>query len=260
MASQEDIIAKVRACWAIAENAGATEGEKEAAINRAKHLMAKHSIDEILIQEKSGKREDIILLHIRMTVDGQPVTVKDQRIALGWVISQNYRCRGVVETREETADVVTGKRIKGGTFLTVCGYRSDCEFVRDLYFDLTMDMMAAVNTEKVQTVNYRENFCAGYVTRIGARLKAIKRYTEKAAENVEGGSLLPAIVDRDAKVDDFFTKMYPDLVKVKVSKKKYDPNAQLRGSRAADQADIGQSKVGGGGKGEIGTAKKELGS
>lgn len=259
MADRDSVIKIVQKCWALAEHPNTPPHERDLAIQRARELMAKYAIEEITMQEKSGKREEIVMANIRITEDGKPAMVKDQRIALAWTIASKNRCRGVIRTLDETADVATGRKVPGGTFITVVGYKSDTDFVREFYFGLCMDMLGAVLDEKVTTNNYRESFCAGYVTRVDERLTQISRTIEREAEKAEGGSLLPALVDRSKKVEDTFDEMFPNLTKVRVTRKKYDQNAIMRGRKAADGADLGgRNKVEGGAKTGIAAPRKEL--
>lgn len=236
---RETVIKIVQDLWRKAEHPNTPPAERELSIQRANELMAKYAIEEIAMQEATGTREEIVLANIRITEDGRKALVKDQRIALAWVVGRHNRCRGVIRTMPETADVETGARVPGGTFLTVMGYVSDTRFVREFYSGLVMDMMGAMLDEKVQTENYRVSFCAGFVTRVDERLTEMERLVE-----AEAGSLLPAIVDRKGKVDDAFDTMFPNLKAAKVSRRNYDPNAIARGRKAADQTDMGQTKIG----------------
>lgn len=251
---RENVIKKVQALWRLAEHPNTGNAERENAIRRANEMMAKYAIDEISMQEASGKREEIVLANIRITEDGKSTIVKDQRIALAYVIARNNRCRGVIRTMEPTADMESGKLIPGGTFLTVMGYVSDTRFVREFYNGLVMDMLGALMDEKVQTENYRVSFCAGFVTRVDERLVSMGKVVE-----AEAGSLLPAIRERGAEVDDRFENMFPNLKKAKVSRRSYDPNAVARGRKAADAADVGQEKIAGT-REALDKAKKQLNS
>lgn len=235
---RESVIKIVQQCWRLAEHPNTPAHERELAIQRARELMAKYAIEEIAMQEASGTREEIVIANIRITEDGKPAMVKEQRIALAYVIARNNRCKGVVRSLEPSVHPDTGVRINGGTFLTVMGYVSDTRFVREFYAGLVMDMIGALLDEKVQTENYRVSFCAGFVTRVDERLVAIGRMVE-----AEAGSLLPAIVDRASKVDDQFAEMFPNVTQRKVSRRTYDPNAVARGRQAANSSDIGQEKI-----------------
>lgn len=254
------IIDQVRKLWNLADDPRTPEHERDTAAAMAQKLMAKHAIEEIALRDASTTEEEIVLVYVRITEDGREPLVKDQRIALCWIIAQKQSLRAVVVRREETADVVTGKPVPGGTFLAVAGYKTDVEFFREFYFGIAMDMTMAVMDETVKSKNYQKEFASAYVTRIDERLSLLKVAVEKMAEEYAGGSLLPALLSQKQRVDQFFDRMFPPdtLGKVKVAKSNYDPNARTRGRRAADRADIGQDKVSGGNKGEVGPEKKGL--
>lgn len=249
---RDDVIIKVQACWRLAEHPNTPENERQAALETARRLMAKFQIDEIVLQEKQGTREQIVMRNIRVEEEGRPGRVKEQRIALAHVIGSNMRCKSVIRYLDETADVTTGKRVPAGTFLTVVGYDSDTQMVASLYWGLCMDMIGALMDEKVQTVNYQAEFAAGYVTRIDERLRAINRDVETSSDD-EGHSMALVVIDRNKKVADTFSDMFPNLKTVKVQRRTYDPNARARGASKANVADIGQTGVGGGNRGELGS-------
>jgi hypothetical protein len=255
------IIEQVRKLWALADDPRTPEHERDTAASMAQKLMAKHAIEEIALRDASRVEEEIVLVHVRITEEGKPALVKDQRIGLCWVVAKNQGLRAVVTHREETADVVTGKRVPGGTFLAVAGYKSDVEFFREFYFGLAMDLTAALLDEEVKSKNYQKEFASAYVTRIDERLKATRREVEQMAEEYEGGSLLPALLSQKQRVDMFFDRMFPpeSLKSVRVARSNYDPNARERGRRAADRADIGQGSVEGGSRGALEKERKGLG-
>lgn len=243
---EERIVDKVRKLWALADHPNTSKEEAAAASEQARKLMAKYAIDELMVEKNKGvggASRDIIMLNIRITEEGRRVVLKDQRVALSWIIARHNRCRGVVRDMQETVDPDTGKVVPAGFFLTVVGFRHDCEFVKELYFGLVMDMMDALMNEPSQKPNYQAEFAAGFAERIDSRLQMMGALVEEEATK---GDLLPVLRDRKTAVDDFFTKAFPNLGTAKISRRtQYDPNARNRGAKAADRADVGQTKVGG---------------
>lgn len=249
MADRESMIRKVQALWALADDPSNTNEARDAALTKARDLMAKYQIDEIVVQEKSGQREAIVMKSIRITKDGKAAKFEDQRKALAAIIARENRCRCVIEYKNETANIVTGKKIAGGFFITTVGYESDTKTVEDLYWMIAMQMLESALEEAVQTVNYQANFASGYVDRINQRLKEIHRRVETMAEGMEGGGMALVLVDRSKAVEQQFQSLFPNLKTVKASKKyNYDPNAHERGAAAANRADLGQTKIEGGRK------------
>lgn len=249
MADREDMIRKVQALWAKADDAAATPAEREAAIDKARELMAKYTIDEMVLNEAKGAaKEDVILMDIRVTKSGEAEMVADQAVMLAHFIGTHNRCRQVIQNRDASISASTGTPIAGGTFLTVVGFRSDCEMVRDLYKNLAADMMLAAYDEptghmnKREKANYFANFCDGFAMRIDERLASINRRVHQIAEE-GGGSMALVLRSRESEVKDTFEQMFPNLTTHRMSAVKHDPNAQARGSAAADKSELGQTKL-----------------
>lgn len=258
MADREDMIRKVQALWRQADDSSVSDAEKDAFVSKARDLMAKYAIDEMVLEEASGVREAVVLSDIRIFEEGsRAVLVPDQRIYLAHVIGTHNRCRSVIR-RMPASIAMDGTPIKAGTYLTTVGFKSDTETVRLLYLALGVDMISAMTDEptdhmnKSQRDNYFVNFCDGYVTRIDRRLADVNRKVHEVAESTNGMALV--LRSKEVEVADTFAKMFPKLGKQKVSRFSYDPNAQERGKVAADKANIGagRSGVGQGTRGELG--------
>lgn len=259
--SQEDIVRKVRALWAKADDPAASDHEREAATVKARELMAKWAIDEIVFSEASEVHEQVILADILLYEIGDDededdaemaALVPDQRMMLAHFIAMNHRCKNIMTTKEPSI-YEDGSAQLGGRYMLVFGFKSDVRMVELLYTTLVADMILAfyktdmrhVKAEK-KRVAVMKNFCEGYVKRIGQRLADVSREVHKMATEGDG-SLLPVLRNRDAQVVDKFDEMFPpsDRVGVAVKGVKFDPNAQAAGAAAADQADLGGKGVGG---------------
>lgn len=249
---RNDMIRKVQALWSKADDAAATDHEREAFAAKARDLMAKWQIDELVLATGSGKREDVIVSDILIERAGQSSDVSDQRIALADYIGRGNRCRCVIRRVPASVDM-DGGAIVGGTYLTVCGYRSDVDMVRALFGSLVVDMMMAVADEpishlgKVQQRNYRENFCDGYAWRIRERLQEINKEVEHIAESSNGMALV--LVDRKQAVNDFFSEMFPRLGTQRVKRKEHNEGAVRCGKAAGDSANLSKGGVSGGKRG-----------
>lgn len=250
MADRDDVIRRVQALWAQADHPNTSPAEREVFVDKARELMAKYTIDEMVLNEaKSGnQREDVVLMDIRISKDGEAEWIADQAILLAHFIGTHNRCRQVIQRKSASVDVESGAPIAGGTFLTVCGFRSDCEMARDLYKSLATDMILAVALEPTSHMNKRDkdtyaaNFCDGYAMRIDERLGSINRRVHEIAD--EGGSMALVLRSRESEVKDFFDEMFPNLKTQKMAAVRRDDNARARGSAAADKAELGQTKLG----------------
>jgi len=248
---RDDAITKVTSLWALADHPNTPEHERATAIEMANKLMAKFQIDQLTIAAASDTHEDVIFKRLRITSVDQSSICEAQRVALAHQIALNNRCNAVVISGvEDTVDIETGKRIPGGSFLELIGYKSDVAFVEALNHSLGYSMIQAMAGEAVQTKNYKENFATGFVDRIRVRLAEIKRTVDHMAD---GTSTALVLRDRNAAVDDFMRKKYPNLTTYRVSSRtKFDPNAHERGRRAANAVDVGATKIGGDTRGRLG--------
>jgi hypothetical protein len=249
------LIKIVQDLWRKAENPATPDGERDSLIRKANEMMAKYQIEEMVLNEAklADNRENIVLVNIRITEDGRKAIVPEQRIALVAMIARYNRVRCVVKDQHETVDDSgdVARRVPGGRFVVMVGFKSDCDFVRELFIGVGMDMMQAMMLEPSQKDNYRQEFCAGFVDRIGTRLAAMEREVKKGAEDVGMGLVL---VSRTDLVAAAFKDAFPYVVSRGVSGRgKYDPTARGRGAAAANSSDLGQGKVGGGGKGALGS-------
>lgn len=257
--SREDVIRIVQGLWRKADDPATPEGERNSLIEKARDLMARHAIDEMVLDEAANKADkDVIIMgRIRVADDDKDDkhVVSDQRMYLANSIAVNNRCRCVITHVNATVSE-DGRPIKSGTEMIVVGYRHDVDTVRILYTELATDMILAMMLEPTDHMtvrernNYNANFCDGYATRIDGRLRSIKVRVEAMAGDT---NLLPVLRSKEVAVLDEFNKRFPKLGQQKVSRYHNDPSAKARGAAAAEKADIGGTKVGGGGpKGAIG--------
>lgn len=251
------LIKIVQDLWRKAEDGATPDGERAELIRKANEIMAKYQIEEMVLNEAklADNQESIVLVNVRITEDGRKAIVPEQRIALVAMIARYNRVRCVVKDQYETVDDSGDgppKRVPGGRFVVMVGFKSDIDFTRELFIGCGMDMMQAMMLELSQKDNYRQEFCAGFVDRIGTRLAAMEREVKKGAEDVGMGLVL---VSRTDLVSKAFAEAFPHTVSRGVSSRgKYDPTARGRGAAAANSSDLGQSKVGGsGGKGALGS-------
>jgi Protein of unknown function (DUF2786) len=262
------MIERVQKLWALADHPNTGEAERDNAVAQAKNLMAKYQIDEIVLSSSKGVDEDVVLASFRCTRfddAGKEIgMVPRQRVVLAHFIGLNNRCRSIVEKKHMTVDQVTGKEIPGGTFLTVVGFKSDVDWVRDLYTTLSVDMLEQLMSEPVivtkgyvaGTENFAKNFAMGYADRINERLGDIARQVERGLGSEKSTALV--LVDRSAKVEDRVELLFPSAARGgynAAAGTKHDGNAQARGRRAANVADLSH-----GGKGVGSGSGKAIGS
>lgn len=254
MSNEEDIVRKVQALWRKVDDPAATEAEKRAAAEKARELMAKWAIDELVLSEASETGEPIVIGDLFLGGIGNDgyflstELVPDQRMKLAHYIAIHHRLRSIVTNKYASVDD-DGSEMPSGKYLQLIGFRSDVAMTRALNQGLSADMIVAMSKEPTTHMTNTErkfywmSFCDGYASRIEQRLDEVDhRVDEMAAE----GSLLPVLANRKDAVDKFVDDMYGDDLKPAREKMyRFDPAAARRGAKAAERANIGLKGVSG---------------
>jgi hypothetical protein len=199
------MLAKVRALLAKAESTTFPE-EAEALTAKAQELMARHAIDDAMVDAEAGTGDDPV--GVRVQVD--PPYASPKSVLLAEVASAN-RCRSVW-----SADL---------GITTVFGFESDADFVEVLYTSLLVQAtraMAAAGSQadrygRSRTRSFRTSFLVAYAARIGQRLRAAEAASRAAAQESYGAALVPVLADRTSAVDDACRTVFPHLAVRSVS-------------------------------------------
>ena len=199
------MLVKVRALLAKAESTTFPE-EAEALTAKAQELMARHAIDDAMIDAEAGTADDPV--GVRVQVD--PPYASPKSLLLAEVASAN-RCRSVW-----SGDL---------GFVTVFGFESDADFVEVLYTSLLVQAtraMAAAGSQadrygRSRTRSFRTSFLVAYAARIGQRLRAAEAASRSAAEESYGAALVPVLADRSSAVEDACREVFPHLLRRSVS-------------------------------------------
>ena len=202
---EQRMLAKVRALLAKAESTTFPE-EAEALTAKAQELMARHAIDDAMIDAEAGTGDDPV--GIRVQVD--PPYASPKSLLLAEVASAN-RCRSVWSGELG--------------FTTLFGFESDVEFVEVLYTSLLVQAtraMAAAGSQsdrygRSRTRSFRTSFLVAYASRIGQRLRAAEAASRAAAQESYGAALVPVLADRSAAVDNACRTIFPHLTRRSVS-------------------------------------------
>jgi hypothetical protein len=218
------MLAKVRALLAKAESTTFPE-EAEALTAKAQELMARHAIDDAMVDASAGTADAPI--GVRLQVDAPYASPKS--LLLAEVASAN-RCRAVWSGELG--------------FTTVFGFESDVDFVEVLYTSLlvqaTRAMAAAGSVSdrygRSRTRSFRTSFLVAYASRIGQRLREAEAAGRAEAEESYGAALLPVLADRTSAVEDAFRTVFPRVGLRSVSSTNLAGWAA--GAAAADQATL----------------------
>lgn len=208
----ERMLERVRALLAKAESTTFPE-EAEAYTAKAQELMARHSIDHVLLLSRTGARDEPGLR--RIAVDNPYEAPKT--LLLQAVAGAN-RCRTVW--------------VKEFGFATVLGFPTDLDAVELLFTSLLVQAVRAMTHSPTTTRSYRKAFLTAYAQRIGERLtEATERVTHDAEPD-----LLPVLSRRQEEVDTRFRAEFPAILRQTINVSHSQGWAE--GRAAADRADL----------------------
>jgi Protein of unknown function (DUF2786) len=196
---------RIRALLAKAESTNFPE-EAETYTAKAQELMARYSIDQALLSEGTGVREEP--LGRRVGVDNP---YEAPKVILLDAVARANRCRSVWS--------------KAFGFVTVLGFPPDVDAVELLFTSLLVQATTAMVRAgsrrdaygRSSTRSFRQSFLVAYAQRIGERLNtATREATEQASQAMAGQPgaqrLLPVLASRDEAVGALADELFPHLV------------------------------------------------
>ncbi|MCW8383417.1 DUF2786 domain-containing protein [Streptomyces justiciae] len=216
------MLTRIRALLAKAEATGYPD-EAEALTAKAQELMARHSVDEALLDAQAPTHDTPGACRIGV----EPPYEQAKAVLLDAVATANH-CRAVWN---ETF-----------AFSTVVGFGPDLDAVELLYTSLLVQATTAMTKAEAaqraggrkRTKTFRQSFLAAYAHRVGDRLRA-------AAETQVGDDLLPVLATREVAVTDRVDRMFPQTTTSRL-RGVSDEAGWLEGSDAADRAQVKSRK------------------
>lgn len=213
--------------------------EADAFMAKAQELMARHAIDEAMLDAARGSQDEIA--HVEMTIVAPYASAKS--VLLNAVASSN-RCRLVVSNRPG-----------GRVVCTLVGFETDIRHTRSLYLSLSHQavrfMLDAPLPPGDTPRRFRHSFLLSYAWRIRERLEEADALamTEAEAEQLarpSGRSVSLVMASREAKVDRAFAEAFPRLGTKRISSSSGGGHAS--GRAAADRSSLDRPAVAGGGR------------
>lgn len=236
-AKRQAMIDKITALLTKAEDKGCTPAESEAFYAKAQELMTKWAIDEQLLK-LSGKSNDEKIVTVRVTVPSTYFA------ALIWLWVNVGRANDCVVLQSKGW---SGKDMKA----VITGYESDVASVQLMCTSLTLFAQREAQREsKLKGGDYyfRRSFIEAFAHRIGARLKEQRDLNVSEVKKDTGQDLLPALVDKRKQVESFVNSTMSVGSARGGGSRRYDGQGASAGHAAANRADIGNRRVGGGRK------------
>ncbi|WP_369171318.1 DUF2786 domain-containing protein [Streptomyces sp. R28] len=212
------MLTRIRALLAKAEATGFPQ-EAEALTVKAQELMARHSIDEALLDAQAPSHDAPGACRIGV----EPPYEQAKAVLLDAVATVNH-CRAVWN--------------EPFGFSTVVGFEADLEVVELLYTSLLVQAQVAMaKAEGAQraggrkrTKTFRQSFLAAYAHHVGTRLRA-------AAEMPVSDDLLPVLASREVAVTGRLDRMFPETTTTRL-RGVSDEAGWVEGAEAADRAQM----------------------
>jgi hypothetical protein len=207
--------------------------EAETLLAKAQELMARHAIDEAMLDSAGRHRHDVVTSEvIRMEAP-----YAGPKASLLCRVAEANGCRAVTRT-------VGG----GPRQCVIVGHRSDLDGVMTLFAALSMHATRAMLQATVPPYDtprrFRHAFLLGFAARIGERLRAAARAAEAdAAADADaagsgGASVAVVLASRADAVERAFEAEFPHVRFVRSQASSYA--GAVSGRTAADAAALGQ--------------------
>ncbi|MDO0926470.1 DUF2786 domain-containing protein [Streptomyces sp. TG1A-8] len=211
-------LTRIRALLAKAEATGYPE-EAEALSAKAQELMARHSVDEALLDAAAPAPDVPGACRIGV----EPPYEQAKAVLLDAVATANH-CRAVWN--------------EAFGFSTVVGFEADLEAVELLHTSLLVQAVHAMTRAEAaqraggrkRTKTFRQSFLAAYAHRVGDRLAA-------AAETQVARDLLPVLATRELAVTGRLESLFPRTTTTRL-RGVSDAAGWTEGARAADEAQV----------------------
>jgi Protein of unknown function (DUF2786) len=206
------MLGRIRALLAKAESTGFPD-EAEALSAKAQQLMARHSIDAVLLGAAvsgdggPGARR----IGVDRPYEGAKALLLD-------AVAAANRCEAVWSS--------------DFGFSTVVGHRSDLEAVELLYTSLLVQADRALHRGPSRRKDYRESFLIAYAARIRERLTTAT--AGELSAHADTADLLPVLAARDLAVRTATRRLFPSTTTSRL--KGRDPDGWSEGTSAADDA------------------------
>ncbi|MFE9677334.1 DUF2786 domain-containing protein [Streptomyces sp. NPDC006259] len=216
--SDSRMLTRIRALLAKAEATGFPE-EAEALTAKAQELMARHSVDEALLDAAAPAPDAPGARRIGV----EPPYEQAKAVLLDAVAGANH-CRAVWN--------------EPFCFSTVVGFEADLEVVELLYTSLLVQARTAMTKAEAaqraggrrRTKTFRQSFLAAYAHRVGTRLAT-------AAETPITADLLPVLASREVAVSAATDRLFPRTTTTRL-RGVTDEAGWTEGAEAADRAQV----------------------
>lgn len=258
--AQERLDAMIAKVEKIMRKAERTTNPEEAAtfFENAQRLMAKHGIDENTLRLSEPEIPAEKVIHNDMVIKRSGFF--ESMVRLASVCAEANDVRVLIKTPSDWG-VHAGVRFVGlessivkakmlyVSLLAQC-MRERRNIPGSAKYEAETAEMMGNGTASHYLAKWRRDFSLGFASRIGDRLREIKRSVESEAIKSDG-RMLPMLQDQRAEVTRYYESMVGAPRRTGGSRQGPNAGAFGAGSRAADRADLGQPRTGSGTAGAL---------
>ncbi len=224
--AQGRVLEKVRLLLSKAESTGFPD-EAEALTAKAQELLARYSIDRVLLDGSDSAQGSGDASVRRVWIDEPYVAAKAQLLH---VVAMVNRCRSVLTEPLGLA--------------TVAGHEDDLDTVETLFTSLLVQATTQMTASgsridsagRSRTRSFRQSFLVAFAIRIGHRLQSAGEATVSAATEAHGKALVPILVSRVHAADEAIAELFPNLGQR--GSRATDREGWMAGALAADLASL----------------------
>lgn len=194
----------LRRVQALLAKAESTEfpAEAETLLAKAQELMARHAIDEAMLEASRGPEQGAIVSEA-VTI---PAPYAGPKASLLCRVAEANGCRAVI----------TGSRAGGRQACVIVGHRSDLTNAMTLFAALSMYATRSMLRAEVPSFDtprrFRHAFLSSFGARIGERLREATRVAKADVVDArDGTSVAVVLADRSHTVDQAFAAEFPHV-------------------------------------------------
>jgi Protein of unknown function (DUF2786) len=186
------VLSRIRKLLAVAEHPNTPPEEADAAARAAERLIAKHAVDEALLDAKqpTGSRPEA------RSIEVDPPYARAKTGLVGAVANAH----GV--------QAITTDRPGETLVVTLIGFPADLQVVELLYTSLLLQATTSVLRQPESGRGFRRAFLLGFAAEVGERLRAAR---QAAVTETAGGGAALVLRDRQADVDAAVRERFPRL-------------------------------------------------
>ena len=225
----ENILRKIRALLAKAEDPAATPEEAATYSAKVEQLVADYAVDRALLNERQQENRETPEMRTYPDLNPYPIP-KAQLLA---AIATAYNAQVIMQRRRST-----------GRSFVIIGFPSDLEVIDLLYTSLLLQGTNAMLHQPETDRSFRSAYWYGFSNRVARRLAETKQRTEEQHEQAAPGTSL-VLASRADEVDAHLRGAFPRATTHTTRPRISSRSGFGAGTTAGNQANLGTTSLGG---------------